>query len=396
MKKSLKTQMKKSISLFLAVLMILSCWVWVAPEKASADHTTGQYYIKYVGNITETGNLNSSTVEGNSLIVYWTKTDGTTGSTNITPALSKMTSTANNFVMYEGYIDGFPTSISWYLKFGWEAASSRYFNWRDVSLYVGKDKNSCTTKVTNTDHFKWQNDAVGSGTKEGTFTLSKIDGVDPVLQVPTYADQTVSIPTLTSKDTIKTAEINPVYYDQYGVKYVGTSASYMLTESEGSTTPIGGEESGFYIVTDKNTGKYHAEITSQMQIGVPSDGSINKTFYLRTDISATDISGNGVDRVAVQKIHVTYPTYTVNVYSNGGSMVMSDNETSNSDWSNTGVYGKEPEGSYPTGTAERTGYTFLGLWTVPQPSESETIDNKSFDASVNAYESSAAIPVNVV
>ena len=32
----MKTQIKKSISLFLAVLMVLSCWVWVAPEKAEA------------------------------------------------------------------------------------------------------------------------------------------------------------------------------------------------------------------------------------------------------------------------------------------------------------------------------------------------------------------------
>lgn len=32
----MKNQLKKSLSLLMAVLMILSCWVWVAPEKASA------------------------------------------------------------------------------------------------------------------------------------------------------------------------------------------------------------------------------------------------------------------------------------------------------------------------------------------------------------------------
>ena len=32
----MKKNLKKSLSLFLAVLMMLSCWVWVAPEKAEA------------------------------------------------------------------------------------------------------------------------------------------------------------------------------------------------------------------------------------------------------------------------------------------------------------------------------------------------------------------------
>ncbi|MBO5937763.1 MAG: hypothetical protein J6Q79_09180, partial [Clostridia bacterium] len=34
----MKTQIKKTLSLFLAVLMVLSCWVWVAPEKAEAGN----------------------------------------------------------------------------------------------------------------------------------------------------------------------------------------------------------------------------------------------------------------------------------------------------------------------------------------------------------------------
>ena len=36
MKNNFKTYAKKSVSLFLAVLMVLSCWVWMAPEKAEA------------------------------------------------------------------------------------------------------------------------------------------------------------------------------------------------------------------------------------------------------------------------------------------------------------------------------------------------------------------------
>ena len=37
MKNYLKLQAKKSMSLFLAVLMVLSCWVWMAPEEAEVE-----------------------------------------------------------------------------------------------------------------------------------------------------------------------------------------------------------------------------------------------------------------------------------------------------------------------------------------------------------------------
>ena len=42
MKKTLRTG-KKVLSVFLAVLMVLTAWVFVAPEKAEAA-TAGKYY----------------------------------------------------------------------------------------------------------------------------------------------------------------------------------------------------------------------------------------------------------------------------------------------------------------------------------------------------------------
>lgn len=50
MKKILKTLAKKSMSLFMAVLMLLSCWVWFVPEKAVAasNYTLQQLYDTYL------------------------------------------------------------------------------------------------------------------------------------------------------------------------------------------------------------------------------------------------------------------------------------------------------------------------------------------------------------
>ena len=58
MKNYLKLQAKKSMSLFLAVLMVLSCWVWMAPEveelKTQAAQITPSnvYKVKVGYNIT--------------------------------------------------------------------------------------------------------------------------------------------------------------------------------------------------------------------------------------------------------------------------------------------------------------------------------------------------------
>ena len=76
----MKKQIKKSLSLFLAVLMVLSCWVWVAPEKAeAAEYDDGYYYVKFVvGKVNEAGN--SGNWEGNKLTIYYETATGGTGS----------------------------------------------------------------------------------------------------------------------------------------------------------------------------------------------------------------------------------------------------------------------------------------------------------------------------
>ena len=52
----MKKQFKKSMSLFLAVLMLLSSWVWIAPEKASAATISYNLTIFYdVPNKCESG-----------------------------------------------------------------------------------------------------------------------------------------------------------------------------------------------------------------------------------------------------------------------------------------------------------------------------------------------------
>ena len=400
MKKSLKTQMKKSISLFLAVLMILSCWVWVAPEKASADHTTGQYYFKWViGKINEAGN--SGNWKGNTLTINYVKTDGTTGTKTVALDKSKYNSEGKtNQVIWEGYIDGFPTSAGWYMEMEWQAAASVYLDADDCTYYVGKDATSCTHAVSNTDSFKWQNNAVGQGTTKGTFTLNSEADKEPYIKYASAvstlntneSNKPLTIPVVTDTETeILTSYFKPEYWDQYDVKWIGaTDPEYQLYEYDSEMGLIGSDkvEAGIYLDKNSNTKMVRAKIDYRLQKSYPASGT-TKDFYIVASVE--NRLGNTVK--VTRKITVTYPEYTVSVDPKGGSMVMSDNQSQQTVWTNQGVYNKSPEGSYPTGDAERTGYTFLGFWAAPQPEYIESFEKVAFDATVNAYESDMVVPV---
>lgn len=394
MKKSFKTQMKKSISLFLAVLMILSCWVWVAPEKASADYKTGQYYVKitaYVADYSKNGS--------GALYLSYIPNNGTGTSTG----LKKVADLNSGFVgesthkttitLFKGYIDGFPDAA----RIDAQTNAAFFSDWSKLRLenfqvFVGKDENSCTTAVTNADSAESSKDASPEN-KSISIPVYKLDGVDPVISSATTPKaQSKTIPEVNSASVVKTDEFLPEYWDQYGVKWIApTAPTYIIARSATGTQDEANEENGFSFVVNETTGKVHTKITAKMQEGFALSGTDSnpKNYYL----IATVTNSVGIEVKAIQTITVTYPTYTVTVKPNGGSMPMSDGSKSTEIWTNTGVYGKDKD-VYPMVDAsrpiERTGYAFLGLWTVPQPTEKEG----DYDATVNAYEADFVVPVS--
>ena len=109
----MKKQLRKGLSLFLAVMMLMSAWVWVAPEKAEA--ASGTYHVKLVvssnndtggwdaGRCTLNGKANKGKASSESQIWY--------GSNNRINFKGDRT-------WYEGDTDKFPTSVSYYYQFG--------------------------------------------------------------------------------------------------------------------------------------------------------------------------------------------------------------------------------------------------------------------------------------
>ena len=71
----MKKQLKKSLALFLAVLMLMTCWVWVAPQKAEAG-APDSYDV-----VVRTHSDNMNACENTHRIVF-TYADGTTETKN--------------------------------------------------------------------------------------------------------------------------------------------------------------------------------------------------------------------------------------------------------------------------------------------------------------------------
>ncbi|MBR5437582.1 MAG: InlB B-repeat-containing protein, partial [Clostridia bacterium] len=374
----MKNQIKKSLSLFMAVMMLLSCWVWVAPEKASADHTTGQYYVKYiVSNISEAGN--NGKWSGNSMTINYTKNDGTKGTKSISLTKSNYTSTGTNKVIWEGYVDGFPNSIGWYMKMEWKAAASVYLNVRGAYFLVGKDAASCTNSVTSRDNeggadcFKWQNNATGSGTKEATFTIYANSGDPYIASADVLSATTLDCPAWGTTTVNSTTAVQPTYWDQYGVKWLGAvDTTYFITDTATGTEDKGGQDKGIW--TELNGKKGFVKINASMQENIMADENGKKDLYMIA--SATNSNGDEVN--ASQKITVSYSkvkyTFNANGSISGLGAKIYETKDKTKELGKDGTYAAEAyygkEAIFPKNDSvfAGDGYTFLGFWTKAQPS----------------------------
>ena len=205
----MKNQLKKSLSLIMAVLMILSCWVWIAPEKAEAA-TAGTYtvYMKFF--------FSEQTDKGGTITYdYWDlNSDGSinynSGKTGVSLVSSPSGYTTDK--EYSFKVTGFPYSFKFtaggsgtktcrldlrYIKIGNRTvvtctdgfAGSNY----TIGINSSHQKNS--TWGDNATGYDWPapNVQCTKTIENGSFTLDKLDNVNK-------ADKTAKL-SLAFKDT---------------------------------------------------------------------------------------------------------------------------------------------------------------------------------------------------
>ncbi len=384
----MKNLFKKSVSIFLAVLMILSCWVWVAPEKAkvsAATITPAENYKVTVG-----FNLKDRTSKGGTFYAkVWYKTANGTGSSSSISGQDAGLGTGGD--AHYRYIDINVPGFPYYIEC-WTVISGSFFSsdaneqwWDIVKINDGDDifTNGYTfDKKYGTSDKKGL--LISGSTKPSDAGASAVtsdhttDWAWPYISGFVNSSeggtaQEMTLNAIGGADVSKTTTFNyGTFYDQYKVKWTATVPSLTM-ESYISKTPNGDAyTSDDLSVTSDGMG---INAKASLQVNDPQSSKGETTYYLVRKLTVSnEIS------LASAKYTIKYPTLTTVFDAKLSNAKICDKDGNvlnavNGVLSNPGYYGS----TFTAPSNEKTnadGYTFKGFWTVAQP----TSGNASYNA----------------
>ncbi len=387
MKKYFKLQAKKSLSLLMAVVMLMTCWVWIAPEAEAVNEATeatnGSYYVQVFGNLSDYSN--KTNLEKNNWIVTYKTNNGTGSESTINLSyvfdVYNGGANANDVILAAGWVPGFPIKVRNEAKVG---CGGDAFSYQPRKLYIGSE--ASTTSVL-------PNEVASYGDQYST-TLGEDIGYDIFTVDPegTYKPVAKSVRNVSSVSSAQTVPaigsgskltvshtLGGQVYDQYGVRLLNiVPDSYYLGDHAGTTYTLDGHGIGIENSKIVINEKAQTIVTSKKAYIIGKYGSLE-----------SDSDNSGI-------INLTFPSYTMTVNPAGSTgatatMEMTDGtniSTQTTNWVLSGAYGTEATGKWPNGNATMEGYTFKGFWTALQPSD----QNEA--ASFFAYESDFATPVS--
>lgn len=350
---------KKTLALFLAVVMVMTAWVFFAPEKAEAV-TSGSYtYRVRVGVVdTFTGNKSSCTVtfktnngKGSDTTATHSFSVGSNSAADkgghyYLPSESGTTSTS---FPYKAYITAYKNSgPSW----GWKTDGQL-----DVRLelyYDGSWHEDFTSAVQT-------NKVNGHGTMTATTTAAS--SKYPYAQTVVF-DQDPSNVTLSASGTDVTTTFRTHVNDQYGVRIASAASTYSKSASLSSNRNY---TTGYSAVYGNTTDGY-----DPCTITMTKDARILDNYDDNTITATASYTFNGQTRTASRNFVITDPNYVFYLNPNGGSIYHNNTWYSNQQ-QYTKRYGNTlPASQCPT-QGRRTGYEFIGMY-----SGSAKADNFSF------------------
>ncbi len=414
----MKNQIKKSLSLFLAVLMVLSCWVWVAPEKAEAIANVAEktkYEVEIMLSVTsnpfESGNICFKTVNkvtGAENVVNGTDGYSTTtkdGSLHYVAVNSlgsaydidgnKLTAVGKHIYRFSS--TDFPTVI-WVETTGGSGKESDGNRSRMEITYIKiNGKQVCADAGEGwymANHFAAyptnQEGSTGNGKMTYSWPLpAKYQFIDTEESTPIN----ISLNKIGGADIEKGATFNEkgyTWFDQYDVRIASDFARVCplaeetthIAKSKNSSSAVEGE-----IAEDISANGSNVKVKSHLQVSNPKPTEGKDTFYLVKTYTYNSNYGTSVSSRVSVPINVTYPDYNVNFNGAGSvpalnyTMDMNSGAAKSTTHTEKGPYNKV-FADYPKGTASakdangNDAYTFKGFWTEPQP----TTGNASFNA----------------
>lgn len=228
-----KMYFKKFMSVFMAVLMLLSCWVWIAPEKASA--AAGNYYIRIDWSCSS-GNFDNDVAfdqdNGGScigILVDWTSDNGkgaTTGQ-KVFDLKGEVSNSSTTTTYSSDTIGGFPTKVYVILDDDRAAVFGGDTVFEVKKIQIGPNSSNLTTiwegviSLESTNQYKYLTLDL-NGTVENSSNASISTTTDywdyPYADDITWSpDPLVGMQCPTGSAT-ETQDVSAVAYDQYGVE----------------------------------------------------------------------------------------------------------------------------------------------------------------------------------
>lgn len=400
----MKNQIKKSLSLFMAVLMVLSCWVWLAPTEAeAAEKTLKDKYTVTIG-YTVSDNMNNS--QARSIARVWYIPNNGTG----TPSTGDNYEEGVDYNVqkvgtweYDIEVPGFPYYVEW-----WTAQNSDTGGdegtvvWDVVKINHGDNifgnKYTLDQKKGTTDDKAIRLEGYtapesNKGEWVGNWEMPRVAGF--VNSTASATPINLTLNKINGADVSGKTTLNyGTYYDQYGVKWTaggasvsGLTATEPYISSSAAGDPITSEEvADIYYDSSKGV-----VAKANLQVSAPKPNNGVYEGYLVHKYTSTNNAGGDEISIVSSKITVTYPKYTIKVNGAGSisglnyTLGLSDGTTVNTEWKKEGYY-SATIGTMPDGKGTASGYTFKGLWTESQPTEG--------NASFNALESDFAEPIS--
>ena len=311
MRKTLRTG-KKALSIFMAALMVMTAWVFFAPEKAEAA-TAGQYYYKVTFQVTNTmDNVQM-------LSTLYGKTNNGTGSE--VAIASKNYTSDKDFSGTMTFVEGWTANGVFPTRFHiGDNNGAKYYLDRDLEgywhVYVGPNASNLTEVYLNgvKHSSEAENMSVGSGqgakwywqVKNNWFT-GKVNRFNIDYNIDSsyypYVNSVSAISGSTSITMPKTgaAAITSKYsataYDQYGVTWYADPAFYIRSSEPTSFNEAKSGQSLTGLTMNTNG---TLTITDKAQI----DGEeSHKDVWVSCAI--------GADKWAKKKLTLTDPLYTI-------------------------------------------------------------------------------------
>lgn len=347
--KGKKRLWKKVLSLFLTVVMLMTCWVFFAPTKADAA-SAGSYTVKVSINVSNKADSQENIEDSYYKITYKTN-NGKGTQTTMTYSLknnwtSCLNSTGSKTITIS--VPGFPSSIYVYHD----------ATWNDIVEYTF---NSVTINGTSAYSSSFTVKSGGWGNSEFTKTIN-LSATAPSQKTITGLSATTLTINKTS-GSVTSGVLTGVVKDQYGVNWYQAPTYSVLNSNNTAVSNPSKAASGDGV-----------KLTATTACLTTANGYTTANGTAKFTLKAT--SGSATQSVTIT---VKSPTYYVYFYDGDGNQI-----ASKSCYYNGSVTAPTSADKSPDATNH---YQFNGSWDKGYTGiKSDTATNAKFDAIAHTFQ----------